>query len=190
MNQKMAKKSQRVEIENLKIAKALSSKTDKPNANSSYLQDTSSQLESENSDEEFSPCSSMVYMPLTKLYRYNFQEKYGKPNPKGEFPQYPFLLFREKVYAFSSTFLYVHIRTNQTVTYRTKVFQKKIFCKGVQLYFEILILLFIQKIFEHTRNFYLYVTVHLVRIWTYKNADEKAHTFSKRNKHKKKKDNV
>ena len=54
MNQKMAKKSQRVEIENLKIAKALSSKTDKPNANSSYLQDTSSQLESENSDEEFS----------------------------------------------------------------------------------------------------------------------------------------
>ena len=42
MNQKMAKKSQRVEIENLKIAKALSSKTDKPNTNSSYLQDTSS----------------------------------------------------------------------------------------------------------------------------------------------------
>ena len=125
-------------------------------------------------------------MPLTKLYPYNFQEKYGNPNPKGEFPQYPFLLFREKVYAFSSAFLYVHIRTNQTVTYQTKVFPKKIFCKGVQLYFEILILLFIQKIFEHTRKFYLYVTVHLVRIWTYKNADEKAHTFSKRNKHIKK----
>ena len=31
----------------------------------------------------------------------------------------------------------------------------------------------------HTQNFYLYTTVYLVRIWTYKNADEKAHTFSR-----------
>ena len=33
------------------------------------------------------------------------------------------------------------------------------------------------KILE--QNFYLYITVHLVRIWTDKNADEKAHTISR-----------
>ena len=58
-----------------------------------------------------------------------------------------------------------------------KSFPKKIFCKGVQLYFEISLLYFIQKIFK--QNFYLYTTVYLVRIWTNKNADEKAHTFSR-----------
>ena len=31
------------------------------------------------------------------------------------------------------------------------------------------------KVFE--QNFYQNITVCLVRIWTYKNADEKAHTF-------------
>ena len=56
-----------------------------------------------------------------------------------------------------------------------KSFPKKLFCKGVQLYFEISLLSFTHKIFE--QNFYLYITVYLVRIWTYKNADEKAHTF-------------
>ena len=40
------------------------------------------------------------------------------------------------------------------------------------------------KIFE--QNFYLYITVYLVRIWTYKNADEKAHTLSRRSKNVKK----
>ena len=56
---------------------------------------------------------------------------------KGEFTQYPFfvrfrtfLLLLEKVCAFESAFLYVHIRTNQTVTYWTKVFRKKCFVKG------------------------------------------------------------
>ena len=44
---------------------------------------------------------------------------------------------------------------------------------------------FLQRgIFE--RKFYLYVTVCLVQIWTYKNADEKAHTFSRRSKKHKK----
>ena len=38
-----------------------------------------------------------------------------------------------------------------------------------QLCFEI-------SLFE--QNFYQYVTVYLVRKWTYKNADETAHTFS------------
>ena len=95
-----------------------------------------------------------------------------------------FLLLHEKVCAFSSAFLYVHIRTNQTVTYWTKVFRKKNFCKGVQLYFKISLLSFIYKIFE--QNFYPYVTVYLVRIWTYKNADEKAQAFSRRSKNAKK----
>ena len=65
-----------------------------------------------------------------------------------------------------------------------KSFPKKFFCKGVQLYFEISLLSFIHKIFK--QNFYLYTTVYLVGIWTYKNADEKAHTFSSRSKNVKK----
>ena len=65
-----------------------------------------------------------------------------------------------------------------------KSFLKKFFCKGVQFYFEISLLSFTHKIFE--QNFYLYITVYLVRIWTYKNADEKAHTFSRRSKNVKK----
>ena len=36
------------------------------------------------------------------------------------------------------------------------------------------------------KTFVQYVTVWLVRIWTYKNADEKAHTFSRRSKNVKK----
>ena len=46
--------------------------------------------------------------------------------------------------------------------------------------FEISLSSFMHKVFE--QNFYLFVTVYLVRIWTYKNADEKAHTFSRRSK--------
>ena len=42
------------------------------------------------------------------------------------------------------------------------------------------------KIFE--QNFYLYVTLYLMRIWTYKNADEKAHTFLRRSKNVQKSD--
>ena len=61
---------------------------------------------------------------------------------------------------------------------------KKFFCTGVQFYFEISLFSFIHKLFE--QNFYLHTTVYLVRIWTYKNADEKAHTFSRRSKNVKK----
>ena len=42
---------------------------------------------------------------------------------------FAFLLLLDKVCAFSSAFLCVHMRTNQTVTYWTKVFQKKFFVK-------------------------------------------------------------
>ena len=55
---------------------------------------------------------------------------------------------------------------------------KKNFCKGVQPYFKISLSSFIHKIFE--QNFNQYVTVYLVGIWTYKNAYEIAHTFSKK----------
>ena len=101
---------------------------------------------------------------------------------------FTFLLLLDKVCAFSSAFLCVHIRTNQIVTYWTKVFRKKFFVKR---YSSILkyrsypsYTKFLNKIFE--QNFYLYTTVYLVRIWTYKNADEKAHTFSRRSKNVKK----
>ena len=63
-------------------------------------------------------------------------------------------------------------------------FSKKFFWKGVQLYFEISLLSFIHKIFE--QNFYLYTAVYFVPIWTYKNADEKARTFSRKSKNVKK----
>ena len=43
---------------------------------------------------------------------------------------YTFLLLLDKVRAFSSAFLCVHIRVNQTVTYWTKVFRKNFFVKG------------------------------------------------------------
>ena len=75
-----------------------------------------------------------------------------------------------------------HLHTTTTIL--DKSFPKKIFCKGVQLSFEISLLSFIHKIFE--QNFDLYITVYLARIWTYKNADEKAHTFSRRSKNVKK----
>ena len=64
-------------------------------------------------------------------------------------------------------------------------FSEKTFWKAVRTaLFEISLLSFIHKLFE--QNFYLYVTIHLVRIWTYKNANEKAYTFSRRSKNVKK----
>ena len=43
---------------------------------------------------------------------------------------FTFLFLLDTVCAFSSAFLCVHIRTNQTVTYWTKVFRKNFFVKG------------------------------------------------------------
>ena len=66
-------------------------------------------------------------------------------------------------------------------------FSEKIFFKGLQLYFETSLLSFIglHKIFT-----YIYTTVYLLRIWSYKNADEKAHSvyflfFKKKQKRRK-----
>ena len=95
-----------------------------------------------------------------------------------------FLLLREKVCDFFSAILYVHIHTNQTVIYLTKVFRKKIFVNGYKVCFGISLLSFIQKIFE--QNFYLYTTVYLVPIWTYENTNEKGEFFSRRSKNVKK----
>ena len=83
-------------------------------------------------------------------------------------------------YALFHPHFYVSISALTRQSHTGQKFSEKSFCKGVQLYFEISLLLFIHKIFE--QNFHLYITVYLVRIWTYKNANEKAHTFSRRSK--------
>ena len=80
-------------------------------------------------------------------------------------------------YALFHPHFYVSISALTRQSHTGQKFSEKNFCKGVQLYFEISLLSFIHKIFE--QNFYLYITVYLVRIWTYKNADEKVHTFSR-----------
>ena len=49
-----------------------------------------------------------------------------------------FLLSRGKVCAFSFAFLYVRIRTNQTVTYWAKVFRKNFFVKEYSSIFKYL----------------------------------------------------
>ena len=53
-----------------------------------------------------------------------------------------------------------------------KSFPKKIF-RGVQPYFEISLLSFIQHN-SFGQNFYRYETVYLVRIWTYKKRTKKS----------------
>ena len=53
---------------------------------------------------------------------------------------FTFLLLCEQVCPFSSAFLYVHIRTNQTVMYWTKVFQKSFLQRGTKPYFEMSLL--------------------------------------------------
>ena len=87
-------------------------------------------------------------------------------------------------YALFHPHFYVSISALTRQSHTGQKFSEKIFCKGVQLYFEISLFSFIHKIFE--QNFYLYITVYLVRIWTYKKGDEKAHTLSRRSKNVKK----
>ena len=115
---------------------------------------------------------------------------YNRAEIKGEFTQYPFFVrFRPFFFRFwfsltkSALFhphFYVSISALIRQSHTGQKFSEKNSCKGVQLYFEISLLSFIHKNFE--QNFYLYIIVYLVRIWTYKNADEKAHTFSRRSK--------
>ena len=111
---------------------------------------------------------------------------------EGEFTQYPFFsvfshfCFFLKKYALFHPHFYKSIPHIPDSHILDKCFPKKIFCEGVQLYFEISLLSFIHKIFE--QNFYLYTTIYLVRIWTHKNADEKAHYFLKQKQKRKKTD--
>ena len=60
--------------------------------------------------------------------------------------------------------------------YWTKVVRKKIFFEGYSPILKYRSHRSYTKFLE--QNFYRYVTVCLVRIWTYKNMDKKAHTFS------------
>ena len=84
-----------------------------------------------------------------------------------------------KKYVLFHPHFYMSIAAQTKLLHNGQKFSEKFFCKGVQLYFEISLLSFIHKIFE--QNFYQYIAVsdYLVRIWTYKNVDEKAHTFSR-----------
>ena len=92
---------------------------------------------------------------------------------------------------FSSIFLhfcffmkkYVHFRPHfymfkfalAIVSHSEQKFSEKSFYKGVVPCFQISLSWLIHKIFE--QNFYRNIAVYLVRMWTYKNADEKALTF-------------
>ena len=89
-----------------------------------------------------------------------------------------------KKYALFHPHFCMSISAPTKLSHTGEKFSEKKFLWRIQLYFEISLLSFIHKIFE--QNFYLYVTVYLVRIWTYQNADEKAHTFSRRSKNVKK----
>ena len=92
---------------------------------------------------------------------------------------FTFLLLVENVCDFSSAFLCVRIRTNQTVTYWTQVFRKKIFVKwysSISKYRSYcLYTKFLKKIFIYIYDSLLSAYMDLPR-----NEDEKAHTFSRR----------
>ena len=123
---------------------------------------------------------------------------------------FTFLLFLDKVCAFHPHFyLSISALTRQSHTGQ-KFSEKFFFCKGALLYFKISLLSFIHKIWNKifiyiqgvhkvrvhfalkvhlkcTRTLWTpCITVYLVRIWTYKNADKKAHAFSRRSKNVKK----
>ena len=78
------------------------------------------------------------------------------------FLRFSFLL---KKYAHFHPCFYKSIYALTRQSHAGQKYPKKLFCKGVQLYFEISLLSFIHKIFE--QKFYLYTAVYLVRIWTY-----------------------
>ena len=96
---------------------------------------------------------------------------------------FKFLLLRKKVCNFSSAFLYVNILTNQIVTYWTKVFQKNFFGKR---YSSTLKYRYYRSHTKFLNKIFMNITVYLMRIWPYKNVDEKAHSFSRRSKNVKK----
>ena len=110
-----------------------------------------------------------------------------KSSTKGEFTQYPFFVrfcFSLTKYPLFHPHFYVSISALTRQSHTGQKFSEKNFFKGVQLYFEISLLSFIQKIFE--QNLYLYITVYLVRIWTYKNAEWKSAYFFKEKQKRKK----
>ena len=72
-----------------------------------------------------------------------------------------------KKYAIFHPHFYISISALTRLPHTGQKFSEKIFCKGVQLYFEILLLSFIHKIFE--QSFYLYITARMaVRYGTFR----------------------
>ena len=89
--------------------------------------------------------------------------------------------FSVKKYALFNPHFYMFLSTLTRLPHTGQ----KFFVKGYSF------ILKISLCVVHTQNFYtkfLYVTVYFVRIWAYKNADEKAHTFSRRSEKVKKTD--
>ena len=107
---------------------------------------------------------------------------------KNEFTQYPFFVcfcFSVNKYALFHSHFYMSISTLAKLSHTGQKLSEKILLQRVHLYFKNIDLII------HPQNFWtkllsICVTVYLVRIWTYKNADEKAHTFSRRSKNVKK----
>ena len=88
-----------------------------------------------------SKCTTLLKLNYLGETQNSFFFKRGTIIHLGGLTQYPFFvriffafLLYEKVWAFSSAFLYFHIRTNQTVTYWKKVFRKKFFVKDTALF--------------------------------------------------------
>ena len=89
----------------------------------------------------------------------------------------PFFLLHEKVCSFDP-----RLYTSISALIRLSNIEQKFFEKNfveVQPFFEISL-----SSLTKFLNFYQYVTVFLVRIWTYKNADEKTHIFSRKKRKK------
>ena len=98
---------------------------------------------------------------------------------------FTFLLLREKVCAFHPHF-YKSISALSRLLYVDKNFVQK-FCVGtIRAIFRNKAVPLYKKFFRKT--FVQYVTVWFVRIWTYKNADEKSAYFVKEKQKRKKTD--
>ena len=92
--------------------------------------------------------------------------------------------FSLKKYALFHPHFYKSIYALRRLLYIDKNFVRKFCVWTIRAVFRNRAVPLYKKIFRKT--FVQYVTVWLVRIWTHKNADEKAHTLSRRRKNVKK----
>ena len=93
-----------------------------------------------------------------------------------------------KKFALFHPHFYKSISALSRLLYIGKNFVQKFCVRRIRAIFQYRAVPLCKKFFR--KRFVQYVTVWLVRIWTYKNADEKAHTFSRRSKNGRKTDTV